>query len=203
LKVLALSDIHRSVYMVKKALEFAAANALEVVTCSGDFQSLEAIKVLSGFKGKVFAVPGNMDGGEELEALEEAGVSLHGKVAEHGGFLFAGAGALNFKWALQAVTSQLNNIEPNKFVFITHYPPKDSKVDVAFNLAHVGSSSVREFIESYRPAVCLCGHIHEARGVDWLGETLLVNPGPLARGYAAIVDVAKRQAELIEVGTLE
>jgi uncharacterized protein len=35
----------------------------------------------------------------------------------------------------------------------------------------------------------LCGHIHEARGVDHIGRTPIVNPGPVAAGHYAVVMV--------------
>lgn len=200
MKVLAISDVHRSAHMVRRALDFASNNGLELIACSGDFQSVEAIRLLSSFRGRVLAVPGNMDTGEELEALEEAGISLHGRSYEHGGYLFVGAGALNMGWALKSIEGAASTSP--KLVLVTHYPPKGCRVDVALTGAHAGSSAVREFIESLRPIACLCGHIHEARGVDWIGETLIVNPGPLARGYAAIVDLDKREAELVEVASL-
>ena len=47
---------------------------------------------------------------------------------------------------------------------------------------HVGSTAVREFLEEAQPDICLCGHIHEARAVDRVGRTVVVNPGALAQG---------------------
>jgi uncharacterized protein len=35
----------------------------------------------------------------------------------------------------------------------------------------------------------LCGHIHESRGLDVIGRTQIVNPGPTAAGHYAVVDV--------------
>jgi len=47
----------------------------------------------------------------------------------------------------------------------------------------------------------LCGHIHEARGIEKIKETLVLNPGPLYRGMGAIVVVEDKniEAELLEV----
>ncbi len=198
MKVLATSDLHRAVAWLRKAMEYAEQQGLNTLVCCGDFQSPAAARMLADFKGRAFAVPGNMDSDEDLEALEEAGVSLHGRWAEHRGFIFAGAGAPSFKAALAALENGLP-AEGRSVVLITHHPPKGLKVDVAFNLVHVGSNTLRSFIEARRPLACICGHIHEARGVDWLGDTLVVNPGPLAKGCAAIVDLERREAELIEL----
>jgi len=43
---------------------------------------------------------------------------------------------------------------------------------------HVGSESVRKIIEEYQPILCACGHIHESRCIDKIGETIIVNPSP-------------------------
>ncbi len=45
---------------------------------------------------------------------------------------------------------------------------------------------MREFIEKYRPDLVLCGHVHEARGQDMLGKTVMVNPGMLRNGHALV-----------------
>jgi len=198
LKILATSDLHGALAWLRRAMAYAEEQGIDTFVYCGDLQSVEAARMLGGFKGRAFAVPGNMDSYEELEALEEVGVSLHGRAVEHGGYMFAGAGALNFKSALMALSGLLTP-NPSRLVLVTHHPPKGLKVDLAFNLMHVGSSTLRSFVEERRPVACLCGHIHEAKGVDWVKDTLVVNPGPLAKGYAAIVDLERREAELIEL----
>lgn len=54
---------------------------------------------------------------------------------------------------------------------------------------HVGSAVLRAFIEREQPDLVLCGHIHESRGLDVIGRTQIVNPGPTAAGHYAVVDV--------------
>jgi Icc-related predicted phosphoesterase len=52
----------------------------------------------------------------------------------------------------------------------------------------VGSAAVRRFIESRKPQVCVVGHIHEGRGVDRIGETLVLNAGALRDGGYVVVE---------------
>ena len=54
---------------------------------------------------------------------------------------------------------------------------------------HVGSTAVRTFIEKNKPDVVVCGHIHEARGTDILGSTLMINCGSAAQGNYAMIDI--------------
>lgn len=42
---------------------------------------------------------------------------------------------------------------------------------------HVGSSSVRELLAERQPMLGLHDHIHESRGEDRVGRTLVLNPG--------------------------
>jgi Icc-related predicted phosphoesterase len=77
-------------------------------------------------------------------------------------------------------------------VFNFHCPPYGSGLDAALELDSslrpvirdgavvekpVGSTAVREAILKYRPRTALHGHIHEAKGVARIGETLCFNPG--------------------------
>jgi hypothetical protein len=74
-------------------------------------------------------------------------------------------------------------------IFVPHAPPQKTKLDRIFLGKHVGSTAVREFIEQYQPDVVICGHIHEARGVDSLGKATMVNCGAAGKGYYAIIEI--------------
>jgi Icc-related predicted phosphoesterase len=79
---------------------------------------------------------------------------------------------------------------PERTIYNFHCPPYRSGLDDAPELTEdlrpkhggrsivpVGSTAVREAIESGQPALSLHGHIHEARGNTRIGRTLCVNPG--------------------------
>ena len=69
-------------------------------------------------------------------------------------------------------------------------PPYNTKLD-NIGCGHVGSQSIRDLIEEFNPALVLCGHVHEARGIDRINETTIVNPGVFAYGELAIVSDEK------------
>ena len=67
----------------------------------------------------------------------------------------------------------------SKAIYIMHSPPYNSGIDVTVNKEPVGSQDIRDFICKYKPAVVLCGHIHESPGTMKIGETVCINPGQL------------------------
>jgi uncharacterized protein len=74
-------------------------------------------------------------------------------------------------------------------VFCPHAPPADTACDRLADGRHVGSTVVRGFVEREQPDLVLCGHIHEARAVDTVGSSTIVNPGPVRSGHCAVVEV--------------
>uniref|UniRef100_I2Q1N8 Putative phosphoesterase, ICC n=1 Tax=Desulfovibrio sp. U5L TaxID=596152 RepID=I2Q1N8_9BACT len=148
----------------------------------------------------VMAQIGNMDTGAVDAYLTAEGVNLHatGRVMPQGvGFFGCGwstptpfhtpseAGEERIAAWLEAAHAVVAHCP--HLVMVCHTPPFGTAADVVGSGAHVGSQVVREFILRVQPAVCLTGHIHEARSVDTLGRTAIVNPGALADGgYARI-----------------
>ena len=82
--------------------------------------------------------------------------------------------------------------DPARAIFSLHVPPFGSGLDFAPRLdanlkmvmtgsgpemIPVGSTAVRDAILKYQPMLSLHGHIHESKGVQWMGRTRVVNPG--------------------------
>ena len=78
---------------------------------------------------------------------------------------------------------------------MTHNPPHGVRTDKVAPLVHVGSKLIREFIEEKKPILAISGHIHEAFGIDSIGQTLLLNPGALCDGRFATVEIIKENGK--------
>jgi hypothetical protein len=78
---------------------------------------------------------------------------------------------------------------------VPHVPPNGTKIDMIGNGAHVGSHSVRDFIKKHKPDISISGHIHEARGNDKMGNTLLFNAGMFREG--GYVEITKQPGNLV------
>ena len=47
----------------------------------------------------------------------------------------------------------------------------------------------RRIINQHHPILHFGGHVHEAKGKDKLGRTILINPGAAHEGKAAVVEL--------------
>lgn len=197
MKLLCISDLHGSSRICDEV------NGVDILVVTGDITHFgdgnRALEVLEGLKctKKMLAVPGNCDKYDVNDALINLGCDIHdaGKIIEGVGFFgLGGSGPTPFNTPQEYEEDELWDFLTQGYrqvenapvkVLISHPPPKDTKVDLAGN-GHVGSVKVREFIEKYQPDLVLCGHIHEAKGQDTIGKTVIVNPGMLKDGYAII-----------------
>lgn len=218
MRLVAITDVHGKLGKVERLVEVLGELDPELILVAGDithFSGAETaervLKPLLAFGKPVLAVHGNCDGRDVPALLEELGISAHNRRSEMGGVGIVGIGGSNitpFNTVWELTETEIRDILIRNYrvgdIILSHVPPKDTKADrVRFGL-HVGSPALREFIEEKQPPLVVCGHIHEARGVDEVGETVVVNPGPLFRGYYAVIDfdVDKKRVENVELARL-
>ena len=89
------------------------------------------------------------------------------------------------------VKEQKETTSWSNMIMIMHQPPKDTACDTITSGAHVGSPALRQVIEELQPLAVVTGHIHESFGKDTIGKTLVINPGSLAEGRYAVLEVVK------------
>lgn len=164
----------------------------------------EARTILSTVPTLYLAVHGNCDYEDVLDVLEEEGCSLHQKTVKWDNETFCGLGGANYfkgktpsEFTEQEIYDELSSIEKD-CILVTHVPPYKTAVDRVFKIKHAGSTALRQVVEERCPAVLLCGHIHEGRGQDFIGDTLVVNPGEFSRGYYAVVSTEERTCKILQ-----
>lgn len=205
MKVLALTDIHGS---YKMASDIIRKESADVVLIGGDLTTIgtvkEAEEALDLFKpdaARLFCIAGNMDLPQHDQLFEKRGLSLNACGVRVGDVGFFGASAAPFsslhtpyeiseEELSQRIRKgfQMVSGAPTK-VFVPHAPPFGTRLDIIHSGIHVGSMAVREFIEEYQPEVVVCGHIHEARGVDNIDKSQIVNCGTVAYGNYAVITI--------------
>ena len=80
-----------------------------------------------------------------------------------------------YEWGEEEISSLL---PPPHDILLTHAPPIDTRLDRLASGSHVGSQAVRD-IAVYGSRVLVCGHIHEAAGIDRIDNLLMLNAGAL------------------------
>lgn len=207
MRFLVLSDIHGDEkHLEQLDEEFALADA---VLFAGDFTRFEAketaLPVLNTLVKKhdtLFCVLGNCDEKDFINELENLDISVQGDLVFRDGLAFAGSGGglrftgvTPFERTEEELISDLNIVKEkdscNNLILLIHHPPYDTKLDMINGGVHVGSKTVREFIEVHTPLAVVSGHIHESFAVDTIGRTVLMNPGSLAEGRYGILEVER------------
>jgi len=85
-------------------------------------------------------------------------------------------------------------------IFLVHDAPFDTLIDKTHQNQHVGSRSLRKLIEKHRPNLCLSGHIHESKGIDYIGQTVLINPGDWKFNHNyVILDIKEDEKQTIQI----
>jgi Icc-related predicted phosphoesterase len=195
MKLLAFSDLHRDQDRAQRLVELA--READVVLGAGDYATMRmglggTIEVLSGIAAPTVLVPGNAESDTELWQACAGWPSahvLHGAAVQLNGAKFFGLGGgvppTPFPWSFDLsedeAAAKLESC-PEGAILVVHSPPK-GYLDEAHG-RHLGSRAVLEAIERKRPALVVCGHIHQCWGSEAaIGTTPVVNVGPDGRFF--------------------
>lgn len=210
MKMLVIADLHGYSDDISEFFKKIDASGFDLIVCPGDFTDMFnqppgfsqhniadlILQKFVSFGVPLLCVPGNHDPYEIIDAFEEYDVNLHGKVKRVAGETFIGwGGALTpFHTAFEP-TEEENRVALEElakgvgddFTLVLHNPPRDTKLDRAATGEHVGSPTIREFIERRKPKLVISAHIHESGGEDRIGESVLFYPGPFYTGRYGVV----------------
>lgn len=210
--ILVVSDIHNDVESMLSYIDKVALLDFDVIVCPGDFTDFNlpkgferkditnlVLEELNILKKPILALPGNQDE-EIIPVLEEKKVSLHGKgiIIKGVGFYGYGGAKTPFSTSLEPSEEEIKAGLEKAYgmikkcktkVQVTHIPPARTKIDLLYTGAHVGSEVVRKFIEDKQPAAAIGAHVHEAKGVDEIENTKLLNSGRFPEGYCGLISI--------------
>jgi uncharacterized protein len=205
MKLFAISDIHGATKPIDEAAPLI--READWVVIAGDItrtktraEAAEVIACLEQYSTHILAVHGNWDKLEVKDFLEEEGYCLHeeGRLLDGIGFFGIGGSSptpLNtateytekeIALALLAGYEQVH--EASQIVLISHVPPRGVR-DRSFLGLRGGSHSVRAFLEEHPVNLCLCGHIHEAAGIERFHRTLVANCGSFKKGCYLSIEI--------------
>ena len=197
-----MSDIHGKASRLEAVERNVAALRPDLLVLPGDitgpFFKERALERLAGLGVEVLAVRGNSEWFMPDDAFSSCGMtSLHLREVKKGDISFAGVGGavpLPFRTRVRfseaRLIDSLWNLVDQDSVFVTHPPPYGAR-DQVLGKASAGSRLIREIVDERRPAMVLCGHIHEGAGICHCGETLVVNCSFYRNKAGALIEFGK------------
>ncbi len=203
LKIVAFTDFHGNQEAYQTAKGLIANKKPDFVIVGGDiinYDANQARKFLTDLASAgrpVYFVPGNMDSAElGAWAGAENVHGLHGRCRLVEGVSLIGLGGsphgpfqtvfeYSEREAARSLESAVKDYRGGPLILVSHCPAQNTKLDQVSSGEHVGSISVRRFVEKTQPVLVVSGHVHEAQGTDTIGSTTLVNTGPAQRGHYA------------------
>ena len=203
MRLFAIADPHGNYSKIEELLSIAGN--VDVVLIAGDITNFgpdeKALELFDKFSQKILAVPGNCDHESIIKVVEDSqAINLHERSLSMEGVRFIGIGGSNptpfctpfeiqecdFEENVNRMLADVSTEEV--LVTLTHTPPFGF-LDMVGD-EHVGCKALNAFLD--RADLMVCGHIHEARGVEISGKTIIVNPGMAALGFAAVIDIEIR-----------
>lgn len=197
MKLLLFADIHRDPEAIEAVVR--QSREADVAIGAGDYALFreglrETMESLSRIAIPTLLVHGNHETSEELAdacaGWKQARI-LHGNAVEIHGTTFFGLGGATPvtpfpDWSVDVPeedAARLLEKCPPDAVLISHSPPLGCLDEIGGN-RHIGSQSVRDFVERRKPPLVVCGHVHEAWARrEFLAEVPVINPGPAGRLY--------------------
>jgi len=205
MRLLCFGDIHMAFRAIERLgpvlREADSAILTGDLTHFGDppdaFRVVDAVRQ---FCPRVLAVTGNLDMPWVIDAFRAEGISLHGEGHRLGDLGIFGCGGSNITpmdTPTELEEDELREVlerghaavaDAPRRLMVCHTPPYDTRLDRLLNGRPVGSPAVRAFIEARKPDLAVVGHIHEGRGVDRVGDTLVLNAGALRDGGYVVIE---------------
>ena len=212
MKLLLISDVHGKTEQLEKLGE--QIKAADAVLFAGDFTTFKkpetaepCVQKMRELCPNLFCVLGNCDDPALLPEIESLDASCEHSLVYFDGIQIAGSGG-GSKFTgetpnerteedLQKDFDVIENSglqeegQWSNLILVSHNPPKCQSCDQPAPGVHAGSQIFTDFIARAKPLAVLCGHIHEGAGIEKIGQTVVVNPGPLADGKYAVMELEK------------
>ena len=192
LRILAAGDIHGDTNQAKKLAEQAEKESVDLVVLCGDLTYAESSTegIIGPFvkkNKKVILIPGNHETVATADFLAELyGVTnLHGYSIKYKGVGLFGCGGANIGLfqlgedeIFELIKKGYERIkDAKKKILVTHVHPSGSLMEKFSNI-FPGSEGVKKAIDTFKPDILLCSHVHEAEGIEEkIGKTKVINVG--------------------------
>ncbi len=193
-RIFAAGDFHGDRTTAWRLAKRAVEEKADLIVLNGDIveeDNTEGVMHYFVKTGKpVFLVPGNHDWfATDFLAEQYKAVNLHGKSTLQEHVALFGCGGTNAGINMLTEKEIYDTVKKNheqvktaaKKLLITHIHPAGTLME-SFSQFVKGSIGLRKAIEATKPDIVVCGHVHEAEGIEEkIGNTLVVNVGKQGR----------------------
>lgn len=210
-KILAFSDFHDKRTWFRRATSLIQKYKPDIVLLAGDQSNFGSIKKINKLvvaldHSKIYFVWGNMDGKVQGEQLDSA-INLHLNLVKINNLILIGLGGDEQAFeknlpAFEKLITETTEEPHEQLILMSHVPPHEHgdliKTYLNNPQRNVGSKKYLELIKKIQPSLVICGHIHEARGIYKIGNTIVCNVGK--EGMEIELEKAIKITDLINEG---
>ena len=189
-RIFAAGDFHGDKATAQNLAQRAIDEKADLIILNGDIveeDDTEGVMYHFVKTGKpIFLVPGNHDWfATDFLAAQYKADNLHGKSVQHGNVAIFGCGGTNIGMNMLTEKEIYDTIKythktianVQKKLLVTHIHPAGTIME-SFSQFVKGSIGLRKAIETAKPDIVVCGHVHEAEGIEEkIGNTLVINVG--------------------------
>jgi Icc-related predicted phosphoesterase len=192
-KILAAGDFHSDRNISQKLALLAEKEEVDLVILNGDIVEEDKTEGIIGpfvaKNKKIIIIPGNHESIATADFLAELYkiTNLHSYYIKFKNVGFFGCGGatigltqLTEDEIYETLKRSFEKIKdmPKK-VMVTHVHPAGTLMEKFSQFEFMkGSTGVRKAIEAFNPDILICGHVHEAEGIEELvGKTRVFNVG--------------------------
>jgi uncharacterized protein len=192
MKILATSDFHGDSRLAEKLAQKAENEGIDMVIICGDITESEQStdNLIGPFvkRGKkVLLVPGNHEGPATIDFLSEVynATNLHTTPVISYDIGIFGCGGANIgihqmtdDETFKMLSDGFEKVKDKKTkIMVTHVHPEGIKMGELTSF-FPGSTAVKKAIDTFKPDILVCGHVHEAEGIEeMVGTTRVINVG--------------------------
>ena len=191
LRILAAGDFHADNKAAKNLAELAEKENVDIVILNGDIVEEDKTEGIIGpflaKNKKVFILPGNHETIATTDFLAELYniTNLHGYAVKYHDIGLFGCGGADVGLTSFTDEEEFNTLKKSyerikdmpKKIMVTHIHPSETNME-KFSQFVRGSKGLRKAIETFKPEILICGHVHEAEGIEErIGKTLVMNVG--------------------------
>jgi|Deesub1362A_J573_1020465.scaffolds.fasta_scaffold00870_18 hypothetical protein len=209
MKLLIIADIHSYFLQLDKILKEVEFDLLLLAGDLTHYKGSDVTKIdeiVSRYTDECFAVHGNCDPEHILRTeldtirfIHATSIKLSENITLHG---VGGSTFTPFNTPTEYSEDEMERfismlkITDGLNLLLSHSPPRNM-VDVTMSGENAGSKALMKHAKKF--SFIMCGHIHEASGVDRKGRTIAVNPGPAAWGRYAVAEVDNSEVRSVRV----